>query len=109
MGQQRIFARYPIPSRVSLKTGMENWAKENGTSLKDELAFYIRCRIGDIKESTEIILREEQRIKKAKKCMRIAISLMSEKSSKQVKKTIKRFYKDLSAYSLNESKSKLIL
>lgn len=107
MRQQRIFARYPIPNRENLKTGMENWAKEKGTSLKDELDLYIRGRIGDMKDSTETILREEQRVKKAQQCIDIALSLMMEGASDQAKSVIKQFYEDMSIYSLGESRNKL--
>ena len=96
-----------MPDRESLKTRMEHWAKENGTSLKKELDFYIKGRIGDIKDSTEIILREQQRIKKAKQCINMALSLMMKGASDQAKSVIKQFYKDTSIYAIGESRSKL--
>lgn len=104
---KRSFSRYPIPKKDILKKALE---KTDGIlmqgSPQKNADVYIRNRIGDIISSTEVILREKQKIAKAKRCIKLALSIMTEKASKNIKTTNKNFYKDLLNYSLKEVKSK---
>ncbi|GEM_PF-6369845 len=107
MKQRRIFARYPIPKKEELKRSLEYWAKEKGTSLNNELDFYIKGRMGDILDSMEEILRETQRVKKAKKSINQAISLMTEGKSTNAKLVSNQYYKDLLNYQISNVRNKI--
>ena len=82
MKKRRIFARYPVPSKEEFGDGLEKHAKFFGMTVDQYLDRYIKSRFGDIKESEEKILREQERIKKAKKCIKIVSSFKSDKNSK---------------------------
>lgn len=107
MKKQRIFARYKIPNKEDLKKGLEYWAKKKETTLNNELDFYIKGRIGEIADSLEIILREEQRIKKAKKCIEQSVLLIAEGESKQLKSISNQYYSDLLSFKESEVKNRI--
>ena len=69
---------------------------------------YIKGRIGDIELSQETILREKQRIKKAKKCIGIAKALMSESGSNKAKLITKKYYDDLLLATISKVNSKFL-
>ncbi len=46
---------------------------------------YVKGRIGDIADSTEIILREQQRIVKAKKCIQVAQEVINTGASENAR------------------------
>lgn len=105
--KNRIFARYPIPNKEELRRSTERFSKETGNSFKEDLDFYIKGRIGDIVDSTEIILREKQRIEKARKVIGIAVNLITEGASPQVKDISKKYYDDILIYQISETGSRV--
>lgn len=91
--EKRIFAKYP-------KCSKKVFEEMN----KDMRYRCVMGIIGDIGRSKETILREEQRIKKAKKCINLAISSIKGKISRDVSK---KYYKDMLDSKISESRSKI--
>jgi len=77
-------------------------------SFNDCLDSYIKGRIDDIGLSQETILREKQRIKKAKECIGIAKALMSENGSSKAKLITKKYSDDLLFDTISKVNSKFL-
>lgn len=107
MGKQRIFARYPVPEKEDLREEIRELSEMTDKSYKETLDFYIRGRIGDIIESTGKILREKQRIKKARRCIKQALSLMYENRSEKARRVIKKYYSNILSSAISGVYTKL--
>lgn len=94
-----------MPKMDQLRKSTERLAKMLGKSFTEVLDMDIRGRIGDIVKSTEIIEREQQRIRKAKKS--IEMILTEQEGSKQAKEMSKRFYEDLLIYGVSLVRDKI--
>ncbi|MBU4369445.1 hypothetical protein KKG58_01635 [Patescibacteria group bacterium] len=92
---RRIFAKYPIPTQKDIEKNLGEDAKFVGMTVEKYLDFVIKGVIGDIMKSTEIIARENQRIKKAKKTFNVILSMITKYESKESKKKLKQHYNDL--------------
>lgn len=102
---RKLFAKYPIPTEEELKAGMTKFSKTTKKSFNNSLDTYIGSIIGDIVSSQEIILREGQRIKKAKKCMEVAKKLMSRNDNSRAKLITEKYYNDLLTHAISEVNS----
>ena len=110
MSKKYIFARYKIPKYSDLddlKKGLEEGAKFFNKKPNDYLDHIIKGIMGDIVKSTETIVREEQRIKKAKKAMSIVISVINYDSSDEIKKISDKYYNDLLEYGILSIEGKI--
>jgi hypothetical protein len=88
---KRIFAKHPVIKSIKdFKINIESDAKIFNMDRNKYLDWIIRGEIGDIISSTEMIEREKQRIKKAKKNIKMLFSVMAEKSSKECKTVLKK-------------------
>ena len=104
----RIFAKHPVIKSINdFKNNIKRNTRFLNISENEYLDRLIKWETGDIINSTEIIEREKQRIKKAKKNVRIIFSVMTEKSSKECKFVLRKAYKDLQEYAISDSKSKI--
>ena len=104
---KKLFAKFPVLSEKELKAGMTNLSKTTKKSFDESLDIYIKGIIGDIASSQEIILREEQRIKKAKKCIVVAKKLMSRNESNSAKLITEKYYNDLLTYAISKANSRV--
>lgn len=104
---KKLFAKYPILTERELKAGMTKFSKTIKKSFGDSLDVYIKGIIGDIASSQEIILREKQRIKKAKKCIRVAEKLMSRNGSSDAKLITEKYYNDLLTHAISKVNSRV--
>jgi|SRR3989344_6439159 len=107
MRNKRIFARYKVPTEKEFEKNLDEKAKFFNMTKSQYLDMYIKGRIGDIEKSTEIILREKQRIKKAQKCIRSSLAAMDKVASKSIKSVTKKYYKDLLDFSISSAKFKI--
>ena len=98
---KRIFARYKVPSQKELENGLKERAKFFNLTVEKYLDRYIKSRIGDIAESTEIIVREKQRIQKAKKAINVALFVMNKGGSGEIKDIAKKYYNDLLRFQIS--------
>lgn len=105
---KKLFAKYPVPTVEELRTAMMSYPTKTEKSFDDRLDSYIKGRIGDIELSQEIILREKQRIKKAKKCIGTAEVLMSKNGSNKAKLITKKYYDDLLFDTISKVNSKFL-
>lgn len=105
---KKLFAKYPIPTEKELKARMTEYSKTTKRSFDDSLDEYIKGVIGDIESSQEIILREKQRIKKVKKCIGIAETLMNKNGSIKAKLITKKYYEDLLFGAVSKVNSKFL-
>ena len=104
---KKLFAKFPVLSEKELKAGMTNLSKTTKKSFDESLDIYIKGIIGDIASSQEIILREEQRIKKAEKCIVVAKKLMSRNESNSAKLITEKYYNDLLTYAISKANSRV--
>jgi hypothetical protein len=104
MRKRKIFARYSIPKKEQLIARLEYWANEKNTHLNNEIDLYIKGRLSDIRSSSEIIIRENQRIKKADQCIDMAISLLNQQENKKITELIQYNYKLLRRQILSNEK-----
>lgn len=105
---KKLFAKCPVPTVEELRTAMMRYPERLEKSFDDCLDLYIKGRIDDIGLSQETILREKQRIKKAKKCIGVAKVLMNENGSKKAKLITKKFYDDLLFDTISKVNSKFL-
>lgn len=103
---RKLFARHPVPKKKKFKEAVATLSDTTRKSFNDALDLIIKAEINDIISSAETILREKQRIKKAKKCIEIAITLMSENDINNTKFISKKYYNDLLTYQTSEVNSK---
>jgi uncharacterized protein (UPF0335 family) len=105
---KRIFAKHPVIKSIKdFKINIESDAKIFNMDRNKYLDCIIRGEMGDIISSTEMIEREKQRIKKAKKNIKMFLSVMAGKSSKKCKTVLKKVYKDILSSQLQEVKNKI--
>jgi len=93
MGKRRNFARYKTPKIAEIKESiknLENQAKFFNLTEDQLFDSMLRGIIGDITDSTEIIMRENQRIKKAKKILNNI--LLCSFRDKHIRRNVKDFY-----------------
>ncbi len=107
MGRRKIFARYKVPTKKELESDLDERAKFYSMTRDQFLDMYIRGKIGDIADSTEAILREQQKIKKARKCIIIAKAVMNKGASGKAKSVTKKYYNDLLNSAISGIKSKI--
>lgn len=105
---KKLFAKYPVPTVEELRTAIMRYPEKTEKSFNDRLDSYIKSHIGDIELSQEIISREKQRIKKAKKCIGIAEVLMNKNGSNKAKSITKKYYDDLLFDAISKVNSKFL-
>lgn len=104
MSRKRISFKYQVPSVKELESDLDERVKFFNMTKSQFLDMYIKGRIGEIIKSTVIILREIKRIKKAKKCIRSALSTINKGSSENVKIVTKQYYRNLLDSSISRVK-----
>lgn len=105
---KKLFARYPIPTVEELRDGMIKFSETTKKSFNNSLDTYTKGVVDDIASSQKIILREKQRIKKAKKCIGVARVLMNENGSSKAKFITKKYYDNLLFDAISEANSKFL-
>lgn len=103
---KKLFAKCPVPTIEELRTAMMRYPERPEKSFDDCLDLYIKGHIGDIGLSQETILREEQRIKKIKKCIKVAKKLMSRNDSSNTKLITEKYYNDLLTHAISKANDK---
>ncbi len=102
------FARYSVPTKEEIRKTLNNKPKSQGISkVKFEEAALDGIN-SDIVSSQETILREEQRIKKAKMSLRRWLDVIYEGSSKKARTIGTRCNRDQLDYSLRELRNKFL-
>jgi hypothetical protein len=103
--KKNITARYKIMSPNEIERISEKNSRTFGLKKTEFLDHMIRGSIGDILCSKEKIIREKQRINKAKNSIKNVLIVLGKGKGDEVKRTYQKFYSDLLQYNISEVSS----